>query len=77
MTESEWLESGDPLAMVRFLDKRLSDRKLRLFACACCRRFWHLLSGSLARPTVEAAECYADGLINYGTLQGIALWAVV
>jgi hypothetical protein len=43
MTEEEWLTNTDPLAMVRFLRElpprdRISDRKLRLFACACCRK---------------------------------------
>lgn len=50
MTEQEWLESGDPSAMLRWLTTREpsgyddasgwtypSDRQLRLFACACCR----------------------------------------
>lgn len=46
MTESEWLVSKDPAAMLRELEWRWnaedillyrSDRKLRLFACACCR----------------------------------------
>jgi hypothetical protein len=72
MTEAEWLETGDPLAMLRFLDSRLSDRKFRLFVCACCRRFWHLLSGPLAQPAVEAAERFADGLISYARLADIA-----
>jgi hypothetical protein len=72
MTEAEWLEAGDPLAMLRFLENRLSDRKFRLFACACCRRFWRLLSCPLAHPAVEAAERYADGLISDGQLADVA-----
>jgi hypothetical protein len=72
MTEAEWLVADDPSAMLRFLGPRLSDRKRRLFACACCRLFWHLLSGPLAAPAVDAAERYADGLISHRQLQDIA-----
>jgi hypothetical protein len=35
------------------------ERKLRLFACACCRRIWHRLAPT-SRRVVEAAEQYAD-----------------
>jgi hypothetical protein len=37
-----------------------SDRKLRLFACACGRNIWGLLAPE-ERAAVEAAEKYADG----------------
>src|SRR5262249_19147394 len=37
MTEQEWLGGTDPEPMLDFLRGRASDRKLRLFACACGR----------------------------------------
>jgi hypothetical protein len=64
MTEAEWLACGDPGRMLAFLRGSASERKLRLFACACCRRLWHLLAGNPARQAVEVAERYADGLAD-------------
>jgi hypothetical protein len=64
MNETEWLCSMDPTPMLEFLWGKASDRKLRLFACACCRRVWHLISNERSRTVVEVAERYADGLAN-------------
>src|SRR5262249_47772429 len=42
-------------------DEDISDRKLRLFVCACSRRVWHLLTDDTRRHTVELSERFADG----------------
>lgn len=42
MTEQKWLVCDDPARMLAFVRDRTSGRKMRLFACACCRSIWHL-----------------------------------
>jgi hypothetical protein len=62
MTEADWQASEDPACMLAYLrctGRQPSDRKLRLFACACVRRVWHLLEGR-ARRAVAAMEEVAD-----------------
>jgi hypothetical protein len=59
--EDEWLASGEPEKMLEFLGDRASERRLRLFAAACCRRVWDTLTADAGRRAVEVAEGFADG----------------
>ncbi len=73
MTEEQWLNGTRLEPMLNHLHRNaiVSDRKLRLFACACCRRLWPLL-GERARRVIEGVEQYADGLLGDGALA--VLW---
>jgi hypothetical protein len=59
LTEAEWLHMGEPRRMLRFLRGRISDRKRRLFAVACCRRIRHLLDKQ-SLDALDVAERFAD-----------------
>src|SRR4051794_34900467 len=40
MTEEEWLACPDWRDMFEYVEGKVTDRKLRLFAVACCRGVW-------------------------------------
>src|ERR1700722_7037034 len=69
MTEADWLACTSPDPMLEYLSTHGSDRKLRLFACACARRHWDLLPEDSCRRAVEVSEQYADGEVTRAELE--------
>jgi hypothetical protein len=69
MTEREWLACADPVEMLEFLRDKASGRKLRLFACACCRRVWHIMNHKAGQDAVCVAEHFADGFSSQDEMQ--------
>jgi hypothetical protein len=74
--EEDWKDCKEPKPMLKYLiasphprvqdveafpECKGSDRKLRLFACACYGRLGSLLPDPRARAAVEVAERFADG----------------
>jgi hypothetical protein len=66
MNEADWLTTTNTQEMFRHLQTipGVSNRKLRLFACGCCRQAWHLLVDVRSRNAVEVAEKRADGVVS-------------
>jgi hypothetical protein len=74
--EARWrAETAAPDIMLKFVRETISDRKLRLFAVACCRRIWHLISSEQGRNAVEVAERFAEGTATLGKLKAARLTA--
>ncbi len=64
MNEGEWLTCTNPQMMLSVLRGNVSERKLRLFAVACCRCHRGVLRGKRNLQVLEDAEAYADGRIS-------------
>jgi hypothetical protein len=55
--------------MLQFLRGQSTQRKLRLFLCACCRRLWARNTPRGVRQAIAVAEQYADGILSKEALR--------
>lgn len=62
MTKEEWRDCTDPEKMLESVCDTVTDRKLRLFAVACCRRVSHLLNDEQGEYAIQVGEQCADGI---------------
>ncbi len=51
-------------AIRRLLEGKIIPRKLALFACACCREIWQVVTDVRSRTAVEVAEQNIDDLVD-------------
>src|SRR5262245_52501190 len=71
MTEAEWLTCAEPERMLELLRDRASDRKLRLFACACCRRVSELVPDPECHRAIDFLQRYAEGQASPSELKAV------
>jgi hypothetical protein len=74
MNEQDWFTWWDAFDLLSWCEDdecKLDQRKLRLFAVACCRTIWPLLTDKLSRRAVEVAEWAADEEHNQEALQAV------
>jgi hypothetical protein len=55
-----WLSCSTPSRLLEAAHSQLTQRKQRLFACACCRSIWHLIRDEAGKAAVEVAERHVD-----------------
>jgi hypothetical protein len=68
MTEAEWLVSNEPDSMLCKVESA-PTRKLRLLACALCRRVWAAMRDERGHEAVRAVERFADGDLDPDELE--------
>ena len=71
MTQEEWLSSSDPDALLQWLARTTrptSERKIRLFMCACYRRVEYVLRVPQTREILHLAERFAEGQADQETV---------
>ena len=70
MTEVEWKTGREPRPMLEAIREGVDERKIRLFAVACCWDDTHWLwEGKASAAAVAAASQYADGQATRTELQ--------
>jgi hypothetical protein len=73
MSETALLGLSNVYRTLRWLRETVSERKVRLFACGCCRQAWPPLEDPRSLGPVEAAERFADGRATWDEVRAAVL----
>jgi hypothetical protein len=76
MTEAEWLACNDLLEMLAHIADAASERRLRLYGCACCQQIESLLTDERSRRAVEVAEHFAESRARNNELEAARIEAL-
>lgn len=68
MTEFEWCRTKVPNAMLEHLRHCGLNRKLRLFAVACCRPYLDIMADGRCQLAIDTSERFADGAESFERL---------
>src|SRR5689334_16269220 len=73
LTEREWLDCSRlyDVRKDKFVQRRETKRKWRLFEAACIRLAWDIMTDRRCREAVETAERFADGEVTVEELRGV------
>jgi hypothetical protein len=71
MDAKEWARGKNPWDMVEFLGDK-SERKLKLYSCACCRRVWPVFTDARSRAAIETTELWLEGAASDAELDRAA-----
>jgi len=78
LNEIEWLSHHDPVPLLEYLRGRPApQRKLRLFAVACCRQFESAFPGPHFNEALEIAEQYADAALEREDAKSFEPWKLI
>lgn len=69
MNQKNWLTGEDPEPLLKYIRKKLSKRKARLFACACCRSIADLIPTPEALACIQTTEEHADNKADDAELE--------
>jgi hypothetical protein len=58
--KAAWFEATSPAPMLAHLKAKATDRKLLLYAAACCRQAWHFVSDARLARLLATVEKAAD-----------------
>ena len=71
MTEAEWLSDRPVEEMLCHIEEIASERRLRLFALACCHRVEHALVDDRSRAALAGLEQYVTGQVDRNELAAL------